>query len=229
MTSKHKRITAAQAHNLPALKTEFGAVFIGMPLLVAILIYSQALSPAMLPVSLLAVLAIAVALLGRTPGFEWRRLWHGKLIVDRPLLWSFMLLVTILASVMTLWLAPDFWLVLPTEYPGTWLLVSIGYPLLSVIPQGIIYRALFFERYRLLFRNQRQAMIVNAACFALAHAFYLNPIAPLLTFFGGLLFAWAYIEKRSFLFAALLHAFAGWILFTTGIGGAYFNSATITP
>jgi uncharacterized protein len=48
---------------------------------------------------------------------------------------------------------------------------------LSVYPQGIIYRAFFFERYRGLFPGPAMLIVVSAAAFSFAHIIFRNPIA----------------------------------------------------
>src|SRR6516165_6773359 len=47
--------------------------------------------------------------------------------------------------------APSAFLNLPRSNPLLWGLVMVLYPLLSVYPQGIIYRAFLFDRYRSLY------------------------------------------------------------------------------
>jgi len=99
------------------------------------------------------------------------------------------------------------------------------YPLFSALPQELIFRVLFVERYAGLFPNKAWTVAVNAACFGLAHLFYGNWIAPLLSALGGLVFAWAYVYRRSFPYAVLLHAVAGQIIFTSGLGIFFYHGA----
>jgi len=61
--------------------------------------------------------------------------------------------------------------------PAFWALVMLLYPVLSVYPQGIIYRAFFFERYRGLFPGPAMLIVVSAAAFSFAHIIFRNPIA----------------------------------------------------
>ena len=62
------------------------------------------------------------------------------------------------------------------------------YPLLSVYPQAIIYRAFLFNRYALLFDGWL-VIAVSAASFSFMHIIFENPLAVILTMLGGIMFA----------------------------------------
>ena len=124
---------------------------------------------------------------------------------------------------------PDQLLILPRERTELWLTILVLYPLLSAIPQELFYRALFFERYGRLFPGRPWAIAVNAGCFGLAHLFFANWPAVLLATAGGAVFAWAYAEKRSFVFACVLHSIGGLIVFTAGLGLLFYHGAVGRP
>ena len=67
--------------------------------------------------------------------------------------------------------------------------------------------------------------VLCAIVFGLAHLFYLNWVAVMLTMAGGLVFAWAHVERGSFWLAGLLHMIAGWAVFTAGLGGFFYHGA----
>ena len=67
--------------------------------------------------------------------------------------------------------------------------------------------------------------MVNGACFGLAHLFLMNWLAVVLSGIGGVVFAYAYHLRQSFLLACLLHVLAGQILFTTGAGIFFYHGA----
>lgn len=106
----------------------------------------------------------------------------------------------------------------PLHRPLLFAVIIAIYTLLSVWPQEVIYRTFFFERYGLLFSNQKVLMIVNASLFSLAHIFFRNTLVLVLTFLGGLLFAWTYLRFRSTLLVSVEHALYGNWLFTVGMG-----------
>ncbi|QWD86987.1 CPBP family intramembrane metalloprotease [Polynucleobacter paludilacus] len=109
---------------------------------------------------------------------------------------------------------------------GLWLLVMILYPVLSVVPQEIMYRAFMYERYRLLFSNGQNWVIASAVAFGMAHLFLHNLLAPAMSLIGGLLFANTYSRSRSLALVCIEHALYGNFIFTLGLG-QYFYHGTV--
>jgi membrane protease YdiL (CAAX protease family) len=111
--------------------------------------------------------------------------------------------------------------------PGSWALVMLLYPILSVYPQGILYRAFFLHRYASLFPatpiGNWELLLASAAAFGFMHIVFRNPLAVLLTFFGGILFAWRYQQTSSLLVAGLEHSLYGCWLFTVGLGQYFYH------
>ncbi len=114
--------------------------------------------------------------------------------------------------------APEQFMELPKTNLRLWVLVMVLYPLLSVYPQGILYRGLFYARYACLFRSERGAWLAGAAAFSLAHLVFANVWAVALTFAGGLLINRMYRRTGSLLASDLEHAAYGQLVFTTGWG-----------
>ena len=102
--------------------------------------------------------------------------------------------------------------------PKLWIFILFIYSLFSVYPQEIIYRTFFFQRYSIIFRNQKLIILINAIVFSLAHIFFRNTLVMILTFLGGLLFAITFIKTRSTLLVTIEHAIYGSWLFTVGMG-----------
>lgn len=211
------------------LRIEFLTIYLVAPLSMAALVAAGVMGARFTPLGFLILFVAALALLARTPGFDWRSLIVGRLAAHWPVALGFAAVCALTAVALTRWLAPQALFFLPLEAPGVWAAMSVLYPALSVVPQGLIYRALFFQRYRSLFPDPRIAIPVNALLFGLAHLFYLNWVAVTLTALGGLVFAWAYVVARSFPLSVLLHAIAGWLVFTSGLGVVYFLHTAITP
>jgi len=117
-------------------------------------------------------------------------------------------------------LIPERFMALPRHNPRLWLLVCVLYPLLSVYPQEVIYRAFFFEHSARLLPGVRVPWLLalNVALFAFAHIVFGNVWAPVLSAAGGLLFATTYLKSRSVMCAALEHALWGDLIFTIGLG-----------
>lgn len=185
--------------------------------------FATAISPDYIWVVLLLITVLAGVLLACTPRFRLRQLLgplpRGSLLFTL----AFGTLVLAIGVLLATTLAPEslFWI--PREAPELWLLIMILYPLISAIPQELVFRVLFFARYGMLFKNPRQAMLINGGCFALAHLFLWNVPAVVLSGVGGVIFAYAYQQRGSFGFACLLHSVAGQILFTTGAGVFFYH------
>lgn len=147
----------------------------------------------------------------RVPAAEWKRI-----------LVLFLAAIPCLTAV--LWLMnPEAILFLVREHTGFWLLIMFAYPILSVIPQEIIYRAFFFERYRPLFGEGAGMIVASALVFAFGHIVFHNSISVILTFIGGLLFAITYRRTKSLILVAAEHSLYGWAIFTIGYGQYFFD------
>jgi CAAX protease family protein len=102
--------------------------------------------------------------------------------------------------------------------PKLWIIILFVYSFLSVYPQELIYRTFFFQRYNSFFKNPNLLLFVNAIVFSLGHIFFRNTLVLILTFFGGLLFAFTFIKTKSTLLVSIEHAIYGCWLFTVGMG-----------
>ncbi|MEO0682887.1 MAG: CPBP family glutamic-type intramembrane protease, partial [Pseudomonadota bacterium] len=157
---------------------------------------------------------------------------RGPIFAAPGLVALFAATCAVVASAAVLWLRPGAFLLLPRALPELWLSILVLYPILSAWPQEIMFRALFWRRYAGLFPSRATAYLANAALFALAHLFLWNWPAILATFAGGLVFSWAYLHAgpparrgRNLMSATLLHAIAGWALFTAGAGAFFYHGA----
>ena len=73
---------------------------------------------------------------------------------------------------------PHLFFNLPRMRPDIWILIVCFYPVLSVIPQELVYRTFYFHRYGPLFAGRPWlAILTNAALFAFAHIIFGNWIA----------------------------------------------------
>lgn len=120
---------------------------------------------------------------------------------------------------------PDKMMGLIREHPGVWLTVMIFYPLLSVLPQELIYRLYFCNRYRLIFRDRWLMMVMSGIAFGHGHLMFHNSIAYTLSMIGGWMFAHTYMKHRSFLLVWIEHAIYGCFIFTIGLGWYFYSGA----
>ena len=205
-----------------ALSVEFLLLFVALPL-------GYRYAPVRIP---------ALPLLWVVAGYAgWRLLADPRF--DRARLWNFTQLPGRLGAILTifalvalaLWLgvrrfAPHLEWSFVRQHPAFWAVVMVAYPVVSVYPQGLLYRAFFFERYAALFPREWAMIVASAAAFAFLHIIFRNWLAVALTFAGGLLFAARYAETGSLAASCFEHALYGCWLFTVGLG-QYFYHGTI--
>ena len=108
--------------------------------------------------------------------------------------------------------------VAPREKLLLWIGILFFYSFFSVYPQELIYRTFYFKRYEALFKNKKLLLFINAIVFSLAHLFFKNTLVIVLTFLGGLLFAFTFNKTRSTVLVSIEHAIYGCWLFTVGMG-----------
>nr|WP_209598095.1 CPBP family intramembrane glutamic endopeptidase [Ruegeria sp. HKCCSP351] len=206
---------------LPRLRVEFGLFYIVLPLIIAVLFPPNWMLPA-----LFALTGLGIMLLHWTPGFQWAELrydWANWSLREVVLFTAFMSVFCFGLIQVT---RPDAAFFLPVHRPEMLAFIWIGYPVLSALPQELLFRPLFFRRYHAILPEGRAAYVLNAAIFSFAHLMYWSWIVALMTFAGGLLFTWAYRQRGSFFYAVLLHAIAGNIIFAVGLG-VYFYSGNV--
>jgi membrane protease YdiL (CAAX protease family) len=102
------------------------------------------------------------------------------------------------------------------------------YPLLSVYPQELIYRAFLFHRYTRQLKNEKNIIHLSAIAFSFGHIIYFHPLSIILTLFGGYLFAWTYSRTHSLLAVSFEHALYGCLLYAIGLG-RFFYTGFETP
>ena len=184
-----------------------------LPVMLAV--YARALA---LPVLFVAAW-VCLAVLWRDPTFQRDELWR------REQLWTWLrgplalaLLVGTLLAVGVFLVEPAHLFDLPRDSPWRWLAVMLLYPVLSVVPQELVFRTFFFHRYGRLFGGRWVAMAASAVAFSWAHIVLANGLAIALTLLGGWMFARTYLRTRSLVATAVEHAAYGCLLFTVGLG-----------
>jgi hypothetical protein len=187
------------------LIAELILLFIALPLGFR---YSSVRLPA-LPV-LWVVVGYGFWQLMRDPHFDRARLWNAGQMSSRLGL----ILTIFIAAALVIWLAvrrfaPSIEFGFVRQHPALWALVMVAYPIVSVYPQGILYRAF-------------------SAAFSFLHIIFRNSLAIILTFLGGLLFAASYAETGSLAVSSFEHALYGCWLFTVGLGQYIYHGSVST-
>lgn len=175
------------------------------------------------------VLAFAVAAwiyLRRQSTFDRRDLWRVDAL--RTALPSILLRSVVVAALMVAAVAiwdTDRLFDLPRERPLTWVMVAVLYPLLSVYPQELVFRAFLMHRYAPLFGNGVATAAASAAAFGFAHIIFGALMSVVLTVGAGWLFARRYQSSGSLLAASVEHAIYGVLAFTIGLGDLFYHGA----
>lgn len=211
---------AISAPSKPRLWLEFITLFGGVPLL---MVATFGLYP-LFPV-IIGFAAVSCVLLYLTPGWSFGQLRQGPVLGEWRLILIYFAATLATCLIFVFTLIPDRFLEIPLNRPQLWIVIIVFYPLVSAFPQEIIFRSLFFERYQRLFPNDATAIAANGAVFALGHLFYDNWVTIAMTGVGGAIMGWAYLRNRSVGLAWVLHALAGQIIFTVGLGVYFYHGA----
>jgi uncharacterized protein len=204
-----------------ALGIEFTLLFVCLP--AALALHPLRWWP--LPL-LWAVTLYCYLILRQQNGFDARKFWRiADISPNVGWIVALFLPVATALAVAVYGFAPSILFNLPKQRPVLWGLVMLLYPLLSVIPQTVIYRAFVFARYGRLLRNRWILIAASGAAFSWLHIVLRNPVAPLLTLPAGLLFAWRYARTNSAMASAFEHALYGCLVFTVGLGSFFYTGA----
>jgi membrane protease YdiL (CAAX protease family) len=208
---------------LVLLAVEFCALFVGLPLL----IYYRILPNAPIPY-LLGIAILAFWVLRRDASFDSARLvsWGDFRPHLAPLLVRDAVFLTLLAVGVRLF-APQLLFSFVKRAPVFWAVIMLLYPLLSVYPQELLYRAFFFHRYQPLFGSGWLLLLASALAFGFVHIIFGNWLAVGMCVVGGFLFALTYQQSGSLLLACLDHAIFGNFIFTIGLGRFFYHGSRV--
>jgi membrane protease YdiL (CAAX protease family) len=203
----------------PELWLEFIVLFVLLPLIYR---FWPRLIPA-LPALWVAAL-YCLWQLRRDPTFSRALLWNQAALPARlPGILGLFALGAVLIGIGVRVSAPKLLFRYVRLHPRLWAVLMVVYPVLSVYPQGMIYRSFLVHRYTALFGTGWELIVVSAAAFAFMHLIFRNRLAVALTFVGGLLFAWRYQVTGSLLTSSIEHALYGCWLFTVGLGDYFYH------
>jgi membrane protease YdiL (CAAX protease family) len=205
------------------LTGELAAVFMLPPLLM----YWRVLPN--WPIPLLAVVAgAAYVRLRRDATFEQSRLYRFQRAGTEiaPALLRDVALMALLGTLV--WrLTPELLFSLVRSAPVYWAAVMVLYPVVSVYPQEVLYRAYFFHRYEPLFGTGWRMITASAVAFGFVHIIFGSWISVALSAIGGILFGLTYRGSRSVLLTCVEHALFGNFIFTIGWGRFFFHGARL--
>ncbi len=140
----------------------------------------------------------------------WKSFWKETIVK--------LAIIIVITGMYVFLIAPDKLFSVLMKRPVVWIIILFVYTFLSVWPQEIIYRTFFYNRYSGLINNKWLFIFINAILFSLAHLFLGSFLVQVLTFVGGLLFAYTYQKTKSTTLVSIEHAIYGNWLFTVGMG-----------
>lgn len=143
-------------------------------------------------------------------GIDWKG--FGKRVLTQ------FIVIAIITTLFVWWRQPQALFCVPLNKPLLFVVILFVYTFLSVWPQEVIYRTFYFARYSDLLPSKNLLIFVNAIVFSLAHIFFKNTLVLVLTFIGGLLFAYTFVKTKSTTLVSIEHALYGNWLFTVGMG-----------
>ena len=199
---------------LPKNSIEFILFFILYPIFLAI--SSIPLNYKLYTVPFVFTYVVYVSYLDR------KALFFKRNFIKPPYFWKttgFRLLIVIISSLTyMLFTNKDLLFISILTQPILWIKMIFVYTLFSVIPQEYIYRALYFHRYKDLFKSSGTFFLVNALVFSLGHLMFKSSLVLIITFIGGFLFAYTYQKTKSIFWVSVEHVIYGGWLFTVGMG-----------
>jgi membrane protease YdiL (CAAX protease family) len=201
---------------------EFLILFIAVPLLAA---WQGEQARRWIIPQILAFAFVFLIVLWHDPNFDRRTLLTLPGNWPRALRDVFLVWVAggMVFLALTAWILPAQVFALPAARPRFWLLVLALYPLLSALPQELIFRVFLFHRYRSLFASDRACIAASAIAFALAHLQLGNAVAFWISLVGGLCFAHTYARTHSWPIVAVEHGIWGDWIFTIGLGAFFYG------
>lgn len=104
------------------------------------------------------------------------------------------------------------------QKPEKFIIFLLVYPLVSVIPQEIIYRVYFFYRYKGIFGDTNALAMFNAVLFGYLHFIYDNYLAVVGATLIGIVFVFNYLKTKSLISVSIEHYAYGIMIFTIGLG-----------
>ncbi|WP_223267230.1 CPBP family intramembrane glutamic endopeptidase [Polaribacter sp. IC073] len=141
---------------------------------------------------------------------NWRVFWQSTIIK--------LLIIAAITTIFVWYTDKENLFTVMVNKPKLWIFILLFYSLFSVYPQELLYRTFFFKRYKELFKSESLFIFINALLFSLAHLFFKNTLVLLLTFIGGILFAFTFKKTKSTLLVSIEHSIYGCWLFTVGMG-----------
>ncbi len=179
----------------------------------------------LLPVLLFLALG-CIIYMSATKAFDFSIFWNTRNFLShtKSILVTFTC-ISILIGLLTYLVYEDRFFVFPIDRPNAALIFILMYPLLSAVPQEIIFKCFFFHRYGALFPGPLSLIFFNGLSFGLFHLWYGNAVAPVLSLFAGMLMAYRYLKTNSLLLVSIEHSLMGILIYIVGLGWFFYSGS----
>jgi membrane protease YdiL (CAAX protease family) len=160
---------------------------------------------------------------------ELQALWKWKAVTwenMKPIILRW-LVCSLLMLAFTYYYDPERLFYIVKERPQLLLFLLFFYPIFSALPQEFIFCTFFFQRYKPFFKSRKARVWASAIVFAYAHVLFINPVAPVLSFIAGLIFASTFAKTKSLALVTIEHSMYGLVLFAVGLGWYFWGGALI--
>ena len=197
----------------PLKKLEFFFIFLIIP---STIFFLDSLIIIFLSLYLVSILSVVILYFDKTFLFT---------SLKKKIDWTFVIIFSVifffLGFFYVLLVDKNLLFIFPKTNFKLWLIVIFIYPFLSVIPQELVYRVFFFQRYFPNINTFYFPVFLNLVVFAYGHLVFSNMHAIIITAIASPIFTYAYL-KKSFLTCVILHTLGGQIIFTLGLGKYFF-------
>ena len=176
-----------------------------IPYIVLVLKLFNLIIPVLLLVCLYCIIIYCIE--NRNFSSEFKKIFNINInILIRIIIrWMFASLILL---IITFYFFNEKFFIIQNNKPEILWKIMILYPIFSALPQEFIFCKFFFYRYKSIFKSDNNLVISSALFFAITHILFLNFIAPILSFIGGLLFANTYNKHRSLLLVSIAAKFS---------------------
>ncbi|MCE2927768.1 MAG: CPBP family intramembrane metalloprotease [Rickettsiales bacterium] len=205
-------------------QTEFTVIFVLVPILLYIYRPDKLL---LVCLWFFAFLAIRMLHIHYQQNFrnEWNLAALNRAEIARILL-RFLPFAAIMTA-FTWFMKPDQLFIVPQTNIQLWFAILIFYPLLSVLPQEIIYRSYFFKRYLVWPVDSAQRLLLNAFAFGWLHIVLHNWVAVVFSAIGSIIFTQTYLRTKSLAAVCFEHSLYGCYIFSVGLGYYFYHGVAL--
>ncbi len=149
-----------------------------------------------------------------------RHLWISAIIIS-VMISIFIIMYSIFDPYITL-------LELPKQRPSLWFMIMLLYPLLSVVPQELIWRYHLLEQMKPILPSKQLRIFISSFAFGWMHVVYGHYFSVISTIILGWILCIIYYRSGKSIWPIwFIHAIAGQAVFTFGLGEYFYGGSPL--